>query len=184
MHDDPEQRQGINISRLLRNLPQEIRQPYDWTEFRRRSRERTDLFARRSASVKKYAALAAVLVLAIVSIASWVRIGHSNMSVPVAGAAVLEDDPPIRADNMDARADAAERWLASLPDEPVVVHVGTRAAVAGLEDRIAQVDDLLSAARVEGAQPARLSALEQQRVRLVKSLVQVRYAETLVAESR
>jgi len=56
--------------------------------------------------------------------------------------------------------------------------------VTGLEDRIAQVDDLLSAARVEGAQPARLSALEQQRARLVSSLMQVRYAETLVAESR
>jgi len=182
MHDDPEQQQGITISRLLRNLPQEIRQPYDWTEFRRRARVRLD--ARRSVSVKKYAALAAVLVLVIVSIASWVRIGKAYVSVPVAGADVSDDDPPILVDNVDARADAAERWLASLPDEPVVVHVGTRAAVAGLEDRIAQVDDLLSAARVEGAQPARLSALEQQRVRLVNSLVQVRYAETLVAGSR
>ncbi len=81
-------------------------------------------------------------------------------------------------------ANSAERWLAGLPDEPIVVRVGTRAAVAGLEDHIAQLDDVLSAARVEGAQPARLVALEEQRARLVKSLVQVRYAETLVAESR
>jgi hypothetical protein len=184
MHDDPEQRQGVNISRLLRNLPQEIRQPYDWTEFRRRSRERTNLEAPRGASVKKYAALAAVLVLAIVGIASWVRVGQSHVSVPIVASGVFEDPRSPPAGNVDARADAAERWLATLPDEPVVVHVGTRAAVAGLEDRIAQVDDLLSAARVEGAQPARLSALEQQRVRLVNSLVQVRYAETLVAESR
>lgn len=184
MHDDPDQQQGVNIARLLRNLPQEIRQPYDWTQFRRRSRERRNLDAARSASVRKYAALAAVLVLVIVGIASWVRIGQSHVSVPVASTGVFEDDPPILADDVDARADAAERWLASLPDEPVVVHVGTRAAVAGLEDRIAQVDDLLSAARVEGAQPVRLSALEQQRARLVNSLVQVRYAETLVAESR
>jgi hypothetical protein len=140
--------------------------------------------ARRSASVKKYAALAAVLVLVIVGIASWVRVGRSHVSVPVVSSDVFEEYPPILVDNADARADAAERWLASLPDEPVVVHVGTRAAVAGLEDRIAQVDDLLSAARVEGTQPAKLSALEQQRARLVNSLVQVRYAETLVAESR
>jgi hypothetical protein len=184
MHDDPQQQQGVNIPRLLRNLPQEVRQPYDWTEFRRRTRERTNLDMRRSASVKKYAALAAVLVLVMIGIAAWVRIGQSHVSVPVVSTDALEDDPPILVDNIDARADAAERWLATLPDEPVVVHVGTRAAVAGLEDRIAQVDDLLSAARVEGAQPARLSALEQQRVRLVNSLVQVRYAETLVAESR
>jgi len=183
MHD-PEQQQGLNISRLLRNLPQEVRQPYDWTEFRRRSRERRNLEARRSAGVKRYAALAAVLVLVIVGIAFWVRVGQSHTSVPVVSTGVFEETQPILADNVDTRADAAERWLASLPDEPAVVHVGTRAAVAGLEDRIAQVDDLLSAARVEGTQPARLSALEQQRVRLVNSLVQVRYAETLVAESR
>ena len=184
MHNDPEQQQGVNISRLLRNLPQEIRQPYDWAEFRRRSRERINLDASRSASGKKYAALAAVLVLAIVGIAAWVRVGQSHTPLPVASTGVFDDTPPIVVDNVDARADAAERWLASLPDEPVVVHVGTRAAVAGLEDRIAQVDDILSAVRVEGAQPARLSDLEQQRARLVNSLVQVRYAETLVAESR
>jgi hypothetical protein len=64
------------------------------------------------------------------------------------------------------------------------VRVGTRAAVAGLEDRIAQLDDLLSEARVEGTQPASLVALQQQRARLVRSLAQVRYAETLVYESR
>ncbi len=184
MHDDPEQRQGVNISRLLRNLPQEIRQPYDWTEFRRRSRERTNLNVRRAAGIKRYAALAAVLVLVIVGVASWVRVGRSHVSLPVVSTGVFEEDMPVLVDNVDSRADAAERWLASLPDEPAVVHVGTRAAVAGLEDRIAQVDDLLSAARVEGTQPAKLSALEQQRARLVNSLVQVRYAETLVAESR
>ena len=143
MHDDPEQQQGVNVPRLLRSLPQEMRQPYDWTEFRRRSRERADFEAHRSASVKKYAALAAVLVLVIVGIAAWVRIGPSRVSVPVIGSNEPERAPPVVVDNIDARADAAEQWLASLPDEPVVVHVGTRAAVAGLEDRIAQVDDLL-----------------------------------------
>jgi hypothetical protein len=84
----------------------------------------------------------------------------------------------------NARTKAAERWLASLPQEPVVVRVGTRAAVAGLEDRIAQLDDILSTARVEGAQPAHLTALQEQRAQLVNSLAQVRYAEALVYESR
>jgi len=64
------------------------------------------------------------------------------------------------------------------------VRVGTRAAVAGLEDRIAQVDDLLSVARIEQARPARLAALQQERTRLVGALLQVRYAETLVDASR
>jgi hypothetical protein len=80
-------------------------------------------------------------------------------------------------ESTDARV--AEQWLASLPSDPAVVRVGTRAAVSGLEDRIAQLDDILSAARIEGARPGRLNALQEERARLLKSLVQVRYAEEL-----
>ena len=71
-----------------------------------------------------------------------------------------------------------EHWLASLPNDPALVRVGSRAAVTGLEDRIAQVDDLLSEERAEQAQPARLSALQEQRQQLMGALVRVRYAET------
>ena len=53
-----------------------------------------------------------------------------------------------------------------------------------VRDRIAQLDDFLSAARVEGTPPAKLAAAEEQRARLVNSLVQGRYAETLVSRSR
>jgi hypothetical protein len=158
----------------LRSLPQELRQPYDWIEFRRRERERVNAAARRRAMHRTFAAGAASFVLIVVALAAWMR----GRQTPVVSPRV-EPMPAI-----EARADAAERWLASLPSEPVVVHVGTRAAVAGLEDRIAQLDDVLSEARVEGAQPAKLVALEEQRVRLVNSLVQVRYAETLVSASR
>jgi hypothetical protein len=63
------------------------------------------------------------------------------------------------------------------------VRVGTRAAVAGLEDRIAQVDDLLTSVRLDGTPPDRLAALQQERVRLVGSLAQVRYAEVVASES-
>jgi len=81
------------------------------------------------------------------------------------------------------RARAIESWLATLPREPIVVRVGTRAAVAGLEDRIAQVDDLLTSVRLDGTPPDRLAALQQERVRLVGSLAQVRYAEVVASES-
>jgi len=81
------------------------------------------------------------------------------------------------------RSRAIESWLATLPREPVVVRVGTRAAVARLEDRIAQVDDLLTSVRLDGMRPDRLAALQQERVRLVGSLAQVRYAEVVAAES-
>src|SRR5258706_16454395 len=82
------------------------------------------------------------------------------------------------------RTAAMEHWLASLPSEPAVVHVGTRAAVTGLEDRIAQVDDQLSAERLDEGHPARLLALQQTRTRLVRALVPGRDAETLADASR
>ena len=197
MHIDPEQReifverqpveQHQNIVRYLRNLPQEIWQPYDWAEFRRRARERTNADARREANNRKYVAIAAALLLVVLGIAAWTQVTRS--STRESGEREVMSgfdgfDAPVSPDNVDSRAAASERWLASLPSEPIVIRVGTRAAVAGLEDRIAQLDDILSAARVEGTQPARLTALEEQRARLVNSLVQVRYAETLVSESR
>ena len=144
-------------------------QPYDWLEFRRRARLRIEATARRRAHLRGYATLAAVLVLAVVGLAAWIR---------------SKEHPMLYDQAAEARVDATETWLASLPNEPTVVHVGTRAAVAGLEDRIAQLDDVLSEARVEGTQPAKLLALERQRARLVNSLAQVRYAETLVSVSR
>ena len=81
------------------------------------------------------------------------------------------------------RSRAIESWLAALPREPAVVRVGTRAAVAGLEDRIAQVDDLMTSMRIEGMSGDRLADLQRERLRLVGSLAQVRYAEVVASAS-
>jgi hypothetical protein len=197
MYIHPEQRQGLverrqmeqhhNIAQHLRSLPQEIRQPYDWTEFRRRaSRQRTNPAA---------IAIAAALLLVVVGVAAWIRVTRPGTPESIEHNRTSRTDGPVSArdtavtgpaapDSVDSRVAAEERWLVSLPSEPIVVRVGTRAAVAGLEDRIAQLDDFLSAARVEGTQPAKLVAVEEQRARLVNSLVQVRYAETLASQSR
>ena len=85
---------------------------------------------------------------------------------------------------MPARPEVLEHWLAGLPSDPALVRVGARAAVGGLEDRIAQLDDQLSAARLEPAQAARLDALQRERTWLMGALVQVRYAETLADAAR
>ena len=81
------------------------------------------------------------------------------------------------------RSRAIESWLATLPQEPTVVRVGTRASVAGLEDRIAQVDDLMTSMRIDGTRSDRVAALQQERLRLVGSLAQVRYAEVVASRS-
>jgi hypothetical protein len=99
-----------------------------------------------------------------------------------AGQAATDDVAPESAIAAN-RSRAIESWLATLPREPVVVRVGTRAAVAGLEDRIAQVDDLMTSIRIDEVSPDRVAALQRERLRLVGSLAQVRYAEVVDSQS-
>jgi hypothetical protein len=117
-------------------------------------------------------------VIVLTAAAAWMRFGGSLLAPGAASPQVASDA------RLALRAAALEQYLASLPSEPAVVRVGTRAAVTGLEDRIAELDDLLTSERVGPAQPARLRALQQERTRLMGTLVQVRYAETLAAASR
>ena len=169
-------------ARLLRELPEEAAQPYGFAEFERRSRERARA-ARRTMPTGAFLAVviaAGVLALALRLAAPAPQGPARPVGVEAAGPAWLAAGEAGTA----AGTEVMEQWLATLPREPAVVRVGTRAAVTGLEDRIAQVDDLLSVARVEQARPARLAALQQERTRLVGTLLQVRYAETLVDESR
>jgi hypothetical protein len=170
MHPDLDQQRSL--ARRLRELPDEAAQPYGWREFQRRSGARRR--AGQGLAGGRALATASVLVLGIIAV--WARLGGWS---PQSARLTPEAAQPLA-----ARTAAMEHWLASLPSEPAVVHVGTRAAVTGLEDRIAQVDDLLSAERLDEAHPARLLALQQARTRLVGALVQVRYAETLADESR
>jgi hypothetical protein len=165
MHPDLEQQA---LARRLRELPHAVAPPYGWHEFQRRAQRRPPERLARGRAL----AAATVLVLAVVALATRLG-GWSPQSAP--------PQPPAQP---AAPTAAMERWLASLPSEPAVVRVGTRAAVMGLEDRIAQLDDLLTAERLEQAQPERLRALQRERGRLVGTLVQVRYAETLADESR
>jgi hypothetical protein len=173
MHNesDPE---GI-VARVLAALPAEDARPYDWSEFQRR-RVRA-LPGRRARAV---GALAAAAVCALAAVAVWVRL-EPHTATPAASA-------PASARGATGSAAeeprAAEAWLARLPREPAIVQVGTRADVLGLEDRIAQVDDLLTAGGAGRGPPVSVLALQRERARLVSSLVQVRYAETLANESR
>ena len=178
MHPDLGQQRSL--ARHLREMPDEEAQPYDWREFQRRSGART----RPGPGLAGGGALAAATVLALGVVAVWTRLGGWSPTPPHHAARAAARPIPEAAQPLAAHTVAMEHWLASLPSEPAVVHVGTRAAVTGLEDRIAQVDDLLSAERLDQAQPARLLALQQARTRLVGALVQVRYAETLADESR
>lgn len=211
MHIDLEPRDGAVRTRL-RSLPDEVEPPFGWQEFKQRAQRRRQIPSREWSWKATAAAAVLVLATVGAAFWNRTAVFPSGMSTPSAQVTETGQFPatahvgtssrfptnaqfttgargagtsgaqgnPLFAKDPSRRL---ETWLASLPDEPVVVHVGTRAAVAGLEDRIAQVDDILTAARLDGGETSRLSSLQQERVRLVGSLAQVRYAEVVAAQS-
>jgi hypothetical protein len=188
----PDLEQSGALPRLLQALPDNSAPPYDWDEFRSRA-ERRAVSRRERAGSQARAALA---VIAVGMVAFALRLGEPlRPATHASGAATLLEgrgaagagsrEAPLQATRADpGSTEVLERWLASLPQEPAVVRVGNRVAVTGLEDRLAEVDDLLTAERIDRASPARLLALQRERRELVSSLAQVRYAETLANASR
>ncbi len=69
-----------------------------------------------------------------------------------------------------------ESDLRSLPNEPRVVRAGTQATIIELEDRIAAIDYQLSDTAVQMTQGEQ-EIFWRERVRLMKSLVRLRYAQ-------
>jgi hypothetical protein len=229
-----------DIRQRLRDLPSERQPPYEWAEFRRRSRDQA--WPKRAAVKWEHAAAAAGITVLVVSMAMWGRADRQHPEIAPSGVATAPlaandatlgaeprraaDDsaargnPPVhegaptsdgspaivqsqadaesraRAQAMSLAAQAAisaqvaalavspasRQWLDRQPAEPAVMRVGPRLAVANLEDRIAWVDDALSDAQFAHADAAGMRALRQERTRLVGSLAQVRYAETLAAQ--
>lgn len=166
------------VARLLRELPQGAAGPYDFGEFQRRAQVRPAGPARMASA----RALVATAVIAVAVCATATRLGPVERPLPTHPAtAAAQPGREAVAPTDDAYT---ERWLSSLPREPALVHVGTRSAVETLEDDIAQVDDLVSAARAGRTGAAGVQPLLAERAQLVNSLVQVRYAETLADVSR
>jgi hypothetical protein len=186
MHFDLEDSRSLpEIVQMLRHLPTESAPPILWKEFKRRQVLRR--VRARSAQRRQFALVAAVGLVMIGTIALWRHSppmqGPMAQRSPVTTALPLTHRPvvPIAWDEAAVRSVASERWLAAQPAEPVIVRVGTRAAVTNLEDRIAWVDDTLTSMREKGGEADRTRALQFERDRLVNSLAQVRYAETLAA---
>jgi hypothetical protein len=175
MHTDIDEK---NIARRLRAAGDEPSDaPYDWAEFQRR-RQRS-MLTRVIERNRPAAIAAAVLAALLVTAFPFVRSAHEHRPVVAPPNSVASRNP---ADFQEqARTRALEGWLAGLPQDHAIVRVGAHAAVTSLQDQIAALDDLMSAERVAGAQPARLDALERQRSQLVNSLAQVQYAEMLAS---
>jgi hypothetical protein len=160
-HEEPDP--GLTeIVRRMRELPSEARPPFDWMEFQARTA------SGRGAAFRldwRHVAAAASVALAIVALAVWSRF--------------IAPGAPSHAEMM---ADTGVVPVLESPREPAIVRVDTELAITDLEDSIALIDELLTVERAASAQPARVTALQRERTRLVDSLVQVRYADTLASE--
>jgi len=188
MHPDLD-KPSMDIAARLRQLPAEMDPPYHWHEFRRR---RQHARIERFPGKPQLAAAAAVIVLMLGGVAGWLSQNHSSPSSGAARSisttalqAGAQAGKPIAPNKFDesqpgvSQSRQVERWLDSLPQDPALVRVGTRAAIAGLEDQIAQVDDMLTAARLQSERGTQLVMLQRERAQLIGSLAQVRYAEVL-----
>ncbi len=69
-----------------------------------------------------------------------------------------------------------ERDLRALPNQPHVMRAGTVATISELEDRIAAIDSRLNYS-VNGLTPEQAEIYWRERVRLMDSLVRLRYAQ-------
>ncbi len=195
-----------DIPRQLRELSSELPPPYGWAEFRRRGRNQVaySRFQVRWPHAAAAAGLAAVVgAMAVLGTGGFEWDGDSTQprivelsdgpSLPMsdatsdgARAADSTRPAPASANNAGARTPRQTRdtreWLARQPAEPVVARVGSRIAVANLEDRIAWFDDALTNQSLQDVNAEQVKVLQQERARLVSSLAQVRYAETLAAD--
>jgi len=181
-NETPNETPSQDVAQRLRELPTDLRPPFDYEEFQRRIRERA---APRYAVKWQHAAAAGGIFTVLAAFAVWSRFVEPHSELPAASVAPVEDALPlvVTVDPMSAtQTRAAERWLSNLPSEPTIVRVGTRLAVADLEDRIAWVDDALTDEHFEGVDLSQLAALQHERARLINSLARVRYAETLAAQ--
>ncbi|MGQ0383981.1 MAG: hypothetical protein ACT4UP_04725 [Gammaproteobacteria bacterium] len=117
------------------------------------------------------AVLAAALLAVAVGLGWWpqsaqrqiAQIGEARTALPMSEAMRLEN--------------ARLEWLLATLPERRAMRGSTAFTVAELEDRLALVDDRLSRVMLEPNAPEQAERLWQQRVGLLNSLVQVRYAD-------
>lgn len=124
----------------------------------------------------RWPALAAAAVLAVtVGLGWWLQ---SAQRALVAASNPAPRAAPVVASDIRAANERLERVLAALPERHAMKG-STAFTVAELEDRIALLDDRLSRVTLEPNAPERAEQLWRERVEVMNSLVQVRYADAV-----
>ena len=118
-------------------------------------------------------ALAAAVLVTATGLAWWLNSAQRALTGDTDSTAQVR--VPIAAE-VRAENERLESILAALP-EPYAMRGSTAFTVAELEDRLALLDDRLSVVTLEPNAPERADRLWRERVEVMHSLVQVRYAD-------
>ena len=120
-------------------------------------------------------AFAAAALVATIGLAAWLHAAQSALDAGSESAS-----PPLLpvATEMRAENERLESILARLPERHAM-RGSTAFTVAELEDRLALLDDRLSRVALEPNAPERSERLWRERVDVMHTLVQVRYADAI-----
>jgi hypothetical protein len=119
-------------------------------------------------------ALGAAVLIVTAGLAGWLQAARSALD---AGSATARPRVAVAAE-LRAENERLESILARLPERRAM-RGSTAFTVAELEDRLALVDDRLSRVTLEPNAPERAERLWRERVDVMHTLVQVRYADAI-----
>ncbi len=166
----------------LRALPETMPPRAVWERIREQA-DAEGLLAEQKPTVNRQwflgaglAAAVAIVAVAVPSLMSNAPQTDPGQVVPPAGQ--VEQQPLVtRLNVLRAESSQLEGELAALPGEPRVLRAGTAATIADIKSRIAAIDFQLSDPEVQ-LTPEEQEIFWRERVRLMKLLVSLRYAQT------
>lgn len=167
------------LQRDLRDLPQVMPPRAVWQQIREQAE--AEGLIRRTAGSRPVtwigsAGLAAAVVLAVLIVPRLNEQAPVSQTVPM----VTEQSNQVPLTALQAlmvESQQLESDLRSMPEEPRVMRAGTVATISEVEDRIAAIDYQLNDPAVQMTADEK-ELFWRERVRLMKSLVQLRYAQT------
>jgi hypothetical protein len=184
MNDDKGIDTGPDLAGALRRLPQQAPPAGAWREIRRRA-EREGLLQpprrrrmRRDLEWLAAGAIAATVVIALLDLplTGTAPGGGEQPPADEAGFAATPEANDASLGSLMARSRLLEEALRAAPETPRVMRASTASTIATLEDRIAMIDQQLSFPE-RPLTEAESKALWRERVQLMDSLVQLRYAQ-------